>query len=69
MGSSIVGLLASDLAGSSIVCGALFGAYGAQYTADMIGRHTQEVRDLAFIPVSRGNGYVYHDSFLCDSAC
>jgi hypothetical protein len=51
VGGTTVGLLASGLAGSSAVCGALFGAYGARSTADMVERHTREVRDLAIVPV------------------
>ncbi|RDB21498.1 putative membrane protein C6F6.13c [Hypsizygus marmoreus] len=51
VGGTIVGLLASGLAGSSVVCGALFGVYGAQSTANMVERHTREVRDLAVVPV------------------
>lgn len=51
VGGTAVGLLASGLAGSSVVCGALFGVYGAKSTAEMVGRHTREVRDLAVLPV------------------
>lgn len=47
------GLLASGLAGSSVVCGALFGAYGAHSSARLIERHTREIRDLALIPVRK----------------
>lgn len=57
LGGSLVGLLASALAGSSVVCGALFGIYGAQSTANMVERHTKEVRDLALVPVGKSNGY------------
>ena len=51
VGGTAAGLFASGLASSSVVCGALFGAYGAKSTADMVERHTREVRDLALIPV------------------
>ncbi|KAI0044832.1 DUF726-domain-containing protein [Auriscalpium vulgare] len=51
LGGSVVGLLAGGLAGSSVVCAALFGAYGARSTAQMVERYTQEVRDLAVLPV------------------
>lgn len=44
-------LLASGLAGSGVVCGALFGAYGARSTASMVERHTKEISDLSIIPV------------------
>ncbi|CAA7271536.1 unnamed protein product [Cyclocybe aegerita] len=53
VGGTIVGLLANGLAGSSVVCGALFGVYGAQSTASMVERHTREVSDLSLIPVRK----------------
>lgn len=56
VGGTILGLLASGLAGSGVVCAALFGVYGAQSTAAMVERHTREVRDLAIVPVKRVNG-------------
>ncbi|KAI0320742.1 DUF726-domain-containing protein [Amylostereum chailletii] len=51
VGGTAIGLLASGLASSSVICGALFGAYGAKHTAEMVGRHTREIRDLAIVPV------------------
>lgn len=51
VGGTAAGLLASGLAGSSVVCGALFGAYGARSTALMVDRHTKDVQDLAIKPV------------------
>ena len=51
VGGTVVGLLASGLAGSSVVCSALFGAYGAKTTAAMVSRHTQEIQDLSIMPV------------------
>jgi len=51
VGGTAAGLLAGGLASSSAVCGALFGVYGAKTTADMVQRHTREIRDLAIIPV------------------
>lgn len=51
IGGSVVGLLATGLASSGVVCGALFGAYGARSTASMVERHTREIRDLAVKPV------------------
>ncbi|GJE95146.1 hypothetical protein PsYK624_113270 [Phanerochaete sordida] len=53
VGGTAAGLLASGLAGSSVVCGALFGAYGSQRSAEMVARCTREVRDLALEPVAR----------------
>jgi len=58
LGGSILGLLASGIAGSSVVCGALFGVYGANSTANMVERHTREVSDLALVPVRKSReGY------------
>jgi F0F1-type ATP synthase assembly protein I len=51
LGGSAAGILAAGLAGSSAVCGALFGVYGAKSGAEMIARHTKEVADLAIVPV------------------
>ena len=51
LGGTLAGLLATGLASSSVICGALFGAYGAQKTATIMERHTREVKDLAIIPV------------------
>ncbi|EKM55446.1 uncharacterized protein PHACADRAFT_143785 [Phanerochaete carnosa HHB-10118-sp] len=53
VGGTAAGLLASGLAGSSVVCGALFGAYGSKKSAETVGRFTKEVQDLAIIPVSQ----------------
>ncbi|KXN92234.1 hypothetical protein AN958_08687 [Leucoagaricus sp. SymC.cos] len=52
LSGTAVGLMATGLAGSSMVCGALFGAYGAKSTAEMVERHMREVRDLAVLPVN-----------------
>lgn len=53
VGGTAAGLLASGLAGSSVVCGALFGAYGSKKSADTVSRLTKEVQDLSIVPVSR----------------
>ncbi|KAF9564386.1 DUF726-domain-containing protein [Agrocybe pediades] len=68
VGGSVLGLLASGLAGSSVVCGALFGMYGARSTAAMVERHTKEVSDLALIPVkNKEKGYDALGVRLCIS--
>lgn len=51
LGGTAAGILVTALAGSSVVCGSLFGAYGAHRTSSMIGRHTKDVHDLAIVPV------------------
>ena len=44
VGSSAAGLLASGLASSSVVCGALFGAYGSRKSAELVGRGAARCR-------------------------
>lgn len=39
------------LAGSSVVVGGLFGAYGGRMTGQMMDRYAHEVEDFAFLPV------------------
>ncbi|EFI28344.1 DUF726 domain-containing protein [Coprinopsis cinerea okayama7 len=56
LGGTILGLVATGLAGSGVVCGALFGVYGAKSTAEMVERHTREVRDLKIVPVRTKKG-------------
>ncbi|TFK55096.1 DUF726-domain-containing protein, partial [Heliocybe sulcata] len=51
VGGTAAGMLATGLASSSVVCGALFGTYGARSTASMVERHTRDVQDLAILPV------------------
>jgi hypothetical protein len=51
VGGTAAGMLATGLATSSVVCGTLFGAYGAKSSAAMIERHLREVRDLAIVPL------------------
>lgn len=52
LGGTAIGILVTTLAGSSVVCGSLFGAYGARRASEMIGRHTKDIQDLAIVPVS-----------------
>ncbi|OXV09946.1 hypothetical protein Egran_02294 [Elaphomyces granulatus] len=41
------------LAGSSVIVGGLFGAYGAKMTGRMMDKYAKEVEDFAFIPVDK----------------
>jgi len=50
VGGTAAGILASGLAGSSVVCGALFGVYGSKKSAEVVERYTKEVEDLAILP-------------------
>ncbi|KAF5358195.1 hypothetical protein D9756_001400 [Leucocoprinus leucothites] len=56
LSGTAVGLMMTGLAGSSMVCGALFGAYGAKSTGEMVERYMREVRDLAVLPVGVKEG-------------
>lgn len=51
LSGTAIGLMATGLAGSPMICGALFGAYGAKSTGEMVERYIREVRDLAIVPV------------------
>lgn len=51
---SVLGLLATGLAGSSVVCAALFGVYGANESKKMVERHMKEVKDLEIVEVNVG---------------
>jgi hypothetical protein len=53
VGGTAAGILATGLASSSIVCGALFGAYGAQSTAGMVKRYTASVNDFEFLRIGK----------------
>ncbi|TFY64872.1 hypothetical protein EVJ58_g2335 [Rhodofomes roseus] len=53
VGGTAAGLLATGLASSSVVCGALFGYYGSRRMADTVGRYLREVSDLAIVPVRK----------------
>lgn len=52
LGGTAVGVLVTALAGSSVICGSLFGVYGAHQASSMVERHTKDVQDLAIVPVS-----------------
>ena len=54
MGTLGLGAVAGYLgavAGSSVIVGGIFGAYGARMSGRVMQRYTQEVEDFAFIPV------------------
>ncbi|KZT68123.1 DUF726-domain-containing protein [Daedalea quercina L-15889] len=53
VGGTAAGLLATGLASSSVVCGALFGYYGSRKMADTVGAYLREVHDLAIMPVRK----------------
>ena len=43
-----------SVAGSTIIVGGLFGAYGGKMTGEMMDSYAREVSDFAFLPVSEG---------------
>ncbi|KAF7323080.1 hypothetical protein HMN09_00088100 [Mycena chlorophos] len=51
VGGTTLGLLTTALASSSIITGALFGAYGSHSAGSSILRHTREVKDFDIVPV------------------
>ena len=55
VGGTVAGVLATGLASSTVVCGALFGAYGARSTSKMVDRYTADVEDFEFLRVGKVN--------------
>lgn len=51
LGATAAAGLLGTLAGSSVVVGGLFGAYGGRMTGRMMDKYAREVDDFAFIPV------------------
>lgn len=47
----VVGTYLGALAGSSVLVGSLFGAYGAKMTGELMERYAKEVQDFKFVPV------------------
>ena len=43
-----------SVAGSTVIVGGLFGAYGGRMTGQMMDRYSREVEDFAFLPVTEG---------------
>jgi hypothetical protein len=50
------------LAGSSVLVGGLFGAYGAKMTGRAMDDYAHEVEDFAFIPIHRSQDPKHHDN-------
>jgi hypothetical protein len=51
LGLGVVSTYLGALAGSSVLVGSLFGAYGAQMTGRIMEQYAREVQDFEFIPV------------------
>lgn len=57
------------VAGSSVIVGGLFGAYGGRMTGQMMDRYAREVEDFAFLPMRKGkDGNVILDQTKLQSA-
>lgn len=51
LGATAAAGLLGTLAGSSVIVGGLFGAYGGRMTGRMMDKYAKEVDDFAFIPI------------------
>ena len=51
LGLGVVSTYLGALAGSSVLVGSLFGAYGAKMTGRIMEQYAREVQDFEFIPV------------------
>ncbi|KAJ5856121.1 uncharacterized protein N7529_010065 [Penicillium soppii] len=51
LGATAAAGLLGTLAGSSVVVGGLFGAYGGRMTGRMMDKYAREIDDFAFIPI------------------
>ena len=51
LGATAAAGLLGSLAGSSVLVGGLFGAYGARMTGQMMDQYAQEISDFAFVPL------------------
>jgi ribosomal protein L30E len=58
------------MAGSSLLVGSLFGAYGAGMSGRMMDEYAREVRDFAFLPVrsSAKKGVLHHGGATADAS-
>ncbi|KAI1328492.1 DUF726-domain-containing protein [Xylariaceae sp. FL0255] len=60
LGATATAGLLGSLAGSSVLVGGLFGAYGARMSSKAMEKYTRDVRDFAFIPTSEKNNVEAH---------
>ena len=51
LGLGVVSTYLGALAGSSVLVGSLFGAYGAKMTGRLMDQYAKEVQDFEFLPV------------------
>ncbi|KAI1819335.1 DUF726-domain-containing protein [Xylaria intraflava] len=55
LGATATAGLLGSLAGSGVLVGSLFGAYGARMSTKAMEKYTRDVEDFAFIPIRRPN--------------
>ncbi|KAI1743917.1 DUF726-domain-containing protein [Xylaria scruposa] len=55
LGATATAGLLGSLAGSSVLVGGLFGAYGARMSSQAMERYTRDVEDFAFIPTRKSS--------------
>ncbi|KAF2969571.1 hypothetical protein GQX73_g4032 [Xylaria multiplex] len=55
LGASVTAGLLGSLAGSSVLVGGLFGAYGARMSSRAMEKYTRDVEDFAFIPIQKSH--------------
>lgn len=53
LGATVAATYLGAVAGSSIIVGGIFGAYGARMTGRMVDRYAREVEDFAFLPINQ----------------
>ncbi|KAI1277665.1 hypothetical protein F5Y07DRAFT_82170 [Xylaria sp. FL0933] len=53
LGATATAGLLGSLAGSSVLVGGLFGAYGARMSTQAMEKYTRDVQDFAFIPIHK----------------
>ncbi|KAI0879174.1 hypothetical protein GGS24DRAFT_231116 [Hypoxylon argillaceum] len=52
LGATATAGLLGSLAGSSVLVGGLFGAYGARMSTEAMEKYTRDIEDFAFLPIS-----------------
>ncbi|KAI0486783.1 DUF726-domain-containing protein [Xylaria cf. heliscus] len=55
LGATATAGLLGSLAGSSVLVGGLFGAYGARMSTQAMEKYTRDVEDFAFIPIRKSS--------------
>jgi len=65
LGATVVSGYLGALAGSSVLVGTLFGAYGGKMTGRIMDNYAKEVDDFEFIPVQGRFSYLYPSPSTC----